>query len=644
MMTEKKAGVSMWVRICAVMFLQFMMVAVWWSQLVPFLNTIGIGTEDSLFFWIMSTMALGTLAGPIIGMFADRFFAAERVLLTLNILAAILFVITAQFCAPLSNNVVEEGQSIRDTYKTVLQVPQDKKVAIQNATQGDSVTVAKAIVADAITAGKGEIAMILKNQVDFPKAIETAREGLEGLDKAVVAAQKSLESLKDAPEVAAKTAEAAVAKATTALEDAKKNIRGMQDNLKGYPTTLAMLQKNVPELEKGVAAATADTVVLTKATSATVVRNIDAEVSAITAKMDGEITAKTKTVIDDYYAAADAGFVQKHLPTVVFVLLLLQMCCYMPTWGLATVVAMGHLSSEQFARVRIFGSIGWVAAGVVSLVAIKGGFASVFDGSILPLYAAAGIGIVGGLVALTIPKTAPAAKGQPMSIIDALGLRTLSMFKDYNFAIFSILSILATVAFATHFNFTGQFLGEQGFKLITVTMNWGQAFEIVIMGVLPLMLAWLGFRKAMIIGLAVQALRYGAFYLAANGGGDLPLYTGILIHGIIYSFIYVGGQIYIDKKVPEAIRGQAQGFYFLATFGVGMLLGNYANVQLMEVCKDEIGAIQWAPFYMYVAIYSAILVPVMWILFRDKLKGGQTETLEEKEAVVEEEIAEHPVV
>ncbi|MBT7170877.1 MAG: hypothetical protein HN909_03805, partial [Phycisphaerales bacterium] len=605
-------------------------------------KTIGVENGDTMFAWFMSVMALGCLAGPLIGMVADRFFAAERVLATLNIAAAALFIVTAIVSAPLSNKMIDEGLVIKESYKSTLEVPQDKKKAIEEATKGDSVTVAKAVVAEAINAGQDEIATALKNRAEYPDAIKAAREGLDSLSKAVDAAEKAVAA---APEAVKGVAEAALATAKKTLSDAKKDIRDKQDALKGYPDTLKMLQADVPALEKAVAAATADSVVLTKALSATVVRNIDSEIKTITKTMDDEIDTKTKAMPDAYSKEEGAGFIQQNLPMVVFILLLLQMCCYMPTWGLATVVAMGHLSSEQFARVRIFGSIGWVAAGLVSVIAMKGFGVEVFDGSVLPLYAAAGVGILGALIALTIPKTAPAAKGQPMSIIDALGLRTLSMFKDYNFMIFIVLSILGTVAFATHFNFTQVFLQAKGFKYITVTQNWGQAFEVVIMGVLPLMLAWLGFRKAMIVGLAVQALRYGAFYLAAGeDGSQLALYGGIIAHGIIYSFIYVGGQIYIDKKAPEAIRGQAQGFYFLATFGIGMIIGNFTNAWLMDVCKDEAGVTQWAPFYKYVAIYSAALVPAMWLLFRDKLKGGQQETIEEKEAIVEEELSEHPVV
>ena len=43
--------------------------------------------------------------------------------------------------------------------------------------------------------------------------------------------------------------------------------------------------------------------------------------------------------------------------------------------------------------------------------------------------------------------------------------------------------------------------------------------------------------------------------------------------GCVYDFVYVGGQIYIDKKASPAIRAQAQGLFVLMSYGVGRLFG-----------------------------------------------------------------------
>ena len=69
-------------------------------------------------------------------------------------------------------------------------------------------------------------------------------------------------------------------------------------------------------------------------------------------------------------------------------------------------------------------------------------------------------------------------------------------------------------------------------------------------------------------------------------------YIGILVHGLIFGFFYVGGQIYIDKKAPDELKAQAQGFIFLMTFGVGLLVGNLIDGRIIEMFKETTGGNQ----------------------------------------------------
>ena len=64
-----------------------------------------------------------------------------------------------------------------------------------------------------------------------------------------------------------------------------------------------------------------------------------------------------------------AGFIKN--PDWLFIFLLLAMLLYMPTWALTSSIAMSHSKSEQFSKIRVFGSIGWVVSGVFSLIVVK---------------------------------------------------------------------------------------------------------------------------------------------------------------------------------------------------------------------------------------------------------------------------------
>ncbi|MCK5835387.1 MAG: MFS transporter, partial [Lentisphaeria bacterium] len=219
-------------------------------------------------------------------------------------------------------------------------------------------------------------------------------------------------------------------------------------------------------------------------------------------------------------------------PSVLFVYMLLAMICYMPSWGLTSAIAMANSPAEKFPQIRVFGSIGWVASGLFSLIAIKIFGVETFDGTTLPLYCGAGASVVAAILALTIPNTPPPAKGQPASVVDALGLRAFTLMKDFRFFVFIIISTLVMIPFSIYWSYCGVFLKEKGFEMLTLTMNWGQAAEMVFMLLIPIALKKLGVKKSMILGLIALVVRYVAFWWGAGHDVESLYYVGILVHGL----------------------------------------------------------------------------------------------------------------
>ena len=137
---------------------------------------------------------------------------------------------------------------------------------------------------------------------------------------------------------------------------------------------------------------------------------------------DRFLNAEKVLAICDFASAAllaAAFFVSS--PAVLFVLLLLTMAFSMPTWSLTATIALTQADPNVYPRLRIFGTLGWVASGVFSLVAFGCfGFAG-FDASPWIFAGGALTGVAAGVVSLLLPPTEPAAKGRPLSVIDALG-------------------------------------------------------------------------------------------------------------------------------------------------------------------------------------------------------------------------------
>ncbi len=308
-------------------------------------------------------------------------------------------------------------------------------------------------------------------------------------------------------------------------------------------------------------------------------------------------------------------------PDFLFICLLIAMLGYMPSWSLTSSIAMHHLDSEQFPKVRIFGSIGWVASGLFSLVFIK--LLNIdFDGTNLPFYCGAGVSILAVFTNLTLPNTPPLAKGQKGSVIDAFGLRSMELMKDKNFAIFIVFSFLSMIPFAMYFSFFSEFLLNINTKYISVTMNWGVLAEMGFLLLVPIAIKKFGLRKVMILGLVALVIRYASFYTGGVISQSWMFYIGILVHGLIFGFFYVGGQIYIDKKAPAELKSQAQGFIFLVTFGAGLLLGNFICSEIIENFKIT-GGYNWDAIWGIITIASVLLLVLFMLLFKNSDKALQ---------------------
>ena len=300
-----------------------------------------------------------------------------------------------------------------------------------------------------------------------------------------------------------------------------------------------------------------------------------------------------------------AGLTQN--PEVLFLCLLIAMLGYMPSWSLTSSIAMAHLPSEQFPKVRVFGSIGWVASGLFSLFFVR--FLHLdFDGTNISFYCGAGVSLFAAVTNLGLPDTPPMGKGKKGSLADAFGLGTLQLLKDRNFAVFILFSFLSMIPFAMYYSFFSEFLLSMNTRYISVTMNWGVLAEMGFLLLVPLAIKKTGLRKVMIFGLIALVIRYLSFYAGGVVNQIWMYYIGILIHGLIFGFFHVGGQIYIDKKAPQELKAQAQGFIFLITYGLGLLAGNL-------ICAGIIGNYKSTGGYDWNAIWGATTLMSLVVLF-----------------------------
>jgi nucleoside transporter len=312
-------------------------------------------------------------------------------------------------------------------------------------------------------------------------------------------------------------------------------------------------------------------------------------------------------------------------PVLFILLLLMYNLFYMPTLGLANSLAFHNITDQerQFPMIRVFGTIGWIVAGLFISFVLSGFVTILPEQTALPLYTAAGASILLGLYSLTLPHTPPSGAGQAVSIRTILGIDAFRQLGSRPFYIFIASSLLICIPLAAYYNFTQIFLGAAGVTNIAATQTLGQMSEVVFMVLMPFFFIRLGVKWMLVVGMGAWVLRYALFAMAAPDAVFWMIVGGILLHGICYDFFFVTGQIYVDKKSTPAIRGQAQGFLIFVTYGVGMLIGAQVAGNVYNSFLGDAPALtldQWQSFWWIPAAFAAAVMVFFAITFNDRVE------------------------
>lgn len=301
---------------------------------------------------------------------------------------------------------------------------------------------------------------------------------------------------------------------------------------------------------------------------------------------------------------------------------LAYMILYMPTLALVNSVSFRQLTdpSKQFSKIRVFGTLGWIIAGlVISFVfgwdSQEAAEAGMLKNTFLMVAVAAGIL---GIYSFTLPKTPPVAdKSEKIKISDIIGLDALKLLTDRNFAIFFFSSVLICIPLAFYYQQTNPFLLEIGVANPTGKMTIGQASEVIFMLLLPVFLTKYGIKKTLLFGMLAWAVRYLLFAFGDADNGVWMLLIGIGLHGICYDFFFVSGQIYTDSKAGEKYQSSAQGLITLATYGVGMLIGFWAAGQISEYYVVGEGH-DWKSIWVLPAAFAAVVFTLFAVTFKNE--------------------------
>jgi nucleoside transporter len=316
------------------------------------------------------------------------------------------------------------------------------------------------------------------------------------------------------------------------------------------------------------------------------------------------------------YSATDVG---QFYPYV-----LAYMVIYMPTLALVNSVSFRQMKNpeKEFSSIRIWGTIGWIVAGLTISYLFHWDSPDGAGQSLLRnTFLMAGIGsLILGLFSFVLPKTPPIKKNstEKSTISELLGLDAIKLLKDRNFLVFFISSILICIPLAFYYSNAHPFLSQIGLENPTGKMAIGQISEAFFLLLLPFFFMRFGFKKTILLGMLAWVLRY--FLFAYGNAGELSymLIIGIALHGICFDFFFVSGQIYTDSKAGEKYKSSAQGLITLATYGIGQLIGFWVAGFVTEHYKGLDVALFWKSVWIVPAVIAIFVLLLFFIFFKDE--------------------------
>jgi len=309
-----------------------------------------------------------------------------------------------------------------------------------------------------------------------------------------------------------------------------------------------------------------------------------------------------------------------------FPILLAYMILFMPTLALVNSISFNQMQQpeKEFSGVRIWGTLGWVAAGVLISALTWDSPEGLTAGLLQNTWKlAAGVSLLLGLYSFTLPATPPQAKtSDPFLLKDILGLDALRLLTHKNYAIFFLSSILICIPLAFYYQNASPFLTELGVANSTGKMALGQVSEILFLLALPFFFTRYGLKNTLALAMLAWVIRYLFFAFGDTGSGTWMLLAGIILHGICYDFFFVSGQIYTDAHAGKKYKSAAQGLITLATYGIGMGLGFWVAGQISNFYLIQAGVHDWKSIWLIPAGISGLVFLFFIAVFKpEKIKS-----------------------
>jgi len=328
-----------------------------------------------------------------------------------------------------------------------------------------------------------------------------------------------------------------------------------------------------------------------------------------------------------FSAGADVAFAP------LFSLYTISVAFFMPTIALTNSVAFNALvkagmdTVKDFPPIRVFGTVGFIATmWIVDLVGAMDTPAQfVISG---------GLSIILAIYSLTLPNCEISKKEGKVDLVEALGLKAFTLFKQKKMALFFIFCMFLGVSLQITNGFANPFLASFGknpafadtfaVQHSGILISISQICEALCILAIPFFLKRFGIKNVMLMAMFAWVFRF-AFFGAGNPAmpGVLLFVLSCIVYGFAFDFFNISGALYVDQETDPSMRSSAQGLFMVMTNGVGATIGtlsaqavvNKFVYHLPETADFMAVWNGWKMSWYTFAGYALIVAVLFWIFF-----------------------------
>ncbi len=304
---------------------------------------------------------------------------------------------------------------------------------------------------------------------------------------------------------------------------------------------------------------------------------------------------------------AIGGLILSTSPIWVFVFTLLYWLLTIPTWVLATTMLFSHLDNPErdFGRTRMWGTIGWIAAGWSLVPLMSLGW--VDQGKTIPFFCLAMVlAAIMGAFACTMPWVKPDhPPGRAFAPGAALKCLWSKPFFLYGICVFGIcvsqpFSVQGTPLLLTELGLPRTWL------LPSLTL--AQLPEAALSFILPGILLRVGIKGSMRIGLIAWCVALSILSLSRS---LWPALASLPLNGMVITLFLIVGSIWLNSRIPADLRTSAQAIVVFIQ-GLGMCLGHLSMGILRGSMDLASEAEELRLCFLVGAILNGALAALFW--------------------------------